>query len=136
MAPAKRPKQKRPTKRSAAKRAPELVDMLAAAAWTQADAALAEALVECDRAVQADSDETREEALSMVSLALARAARRRGLARLGTAGAIEDFDPAKHELPAPLKRAPPRVRIVEAGVLRGAEVLVRARAKPVRAKRK
>lgn len=135
MPPARRPEPKRPKKR-APKRAPQLVDMLAAAAWTQADAALAEALVECDRAVQADSEQTRQEALGLASLALARAARRRGLARLGEPGRIEDFDPAKHDLPSGLKRAPARVRVVEAGVVRGAEVLIRARTKPVRAKRK
>jgi hypothetical protein len=132
---AKRPRPKRPSKRASTRAAP-LVDALALAAWAQADAALAEALLECDRAVHAKSEADRAVALGLVSQALGRAARRRGLSRLGKSGALEDFDPARHELTAPAKRAPKRVRIVEEGVTRGGEVVVKARAEPARAKRK
>lgn len=137
MPPAKRPS---PPKRAAKRAAPPapqraLVDALAHAAWAQADDALADAMIECGRAIEAKTAKARTEALSLLSLALARAARRRGLARLGKAGATEPFNPAQHEL-AGRARAPARVRIVEPGVTRGAEVLIKARVKPVRARRK
>jgi hypothetical protein len=135
MPPAKRPSPKRPAKR-ATKRAGPLVDALAEAAWTEADAALAEALVECDRANAADNDEARDEALSLLRLALARAARRRGLSRIGKAGAVVDFDAGRHELAVSAKRAPKRARIVDEGVSRGREVLIKARVTAARAKHK
>ena len=135
MPPAKRPPPKRPAKR-AAKRAAPPVDALAEAAWTEADGALAEALVECDRASAAENDETRDEALDLLRLALARAARRRGLSRIGKAGAVDDFDTSRHELAARAKRPPKRVRIVDEGVARGREVLIKARVTAARAKRK
>jgi hypothetical protein len=133
--PAKRPSPKRPAKRAAPRRAAPLVDALAQAAWAEADGALAEALVECDRAIEAASASAREDALALLQLALARAARRRGLARLGKAGALEEFDPARHELLAGAKRQPKRVRIVERGVIRGPDVLIKAQVKSARAKR-
>jgi hypothetical protein len=136
MPPAKRPPPpKRPVKR-AAKRAGPPVDALAEAAWTEADSALAEALVECDRANAADNDEARDEALSLLRLALSRAARRRGLSRIGKAGAVDDFDAGRHELAVSAKRAPKRVRVVDEGVSRGREVLIKARVTAARAKRK
>jgi hypothetical protein len=136
MPPAKRAPPKRPAKRIAAKRAPPPVDALAGAAWLEADAALAEALLECDRAIEADDEETRDEALELLSLALSRAARRRGLTRIGKRGASEDFDAARHELATRSKRAPKRVRVIAEGVARGREVLIKARVAPARAKRK
>jgi len=135
MPPAKKPQLKRPPRR-AVKRAPALVDALAEAAWTEADLALAEALVECDRALHAGEEDAKADALSLLSQALARAARRRGLARIGKSGAIDKFDPAKHELAPARKGAPQRVRIVQQGVARGGEVLIKARVRAVRAKRK
>ena len=135
MPPAKRPPPKRPAKR-AAKRAGPPVDALAEAAWTEADAALAEALVECDRASAADTEDARDEALSLLRLALARAARRRGLSRIGKAGGLENFDAGRHELAARVRRAPKRVRIIDEGVARGREVLIKARVTAARAKRK
>ena len=135
MPPAKRPLPKRPAKR-ASKRAAPPVDALAEAAWTEADAALAEALLECDRANAAESDETRDEALGLLRLALARAARRRGLSRIGRAGAVDDFDASRHEMTANAGRAPKRVRILDEGVARGREVLIKARVTTVRAKRR
>lgn len=136
MPPAKRPPQQRPTKRAAKPRGAPMVDALAQAAWAEADAALAEAIVECGRAMKAKRADDRTEALALTSQALSRAARRRGLARLGKTGALEDYDPHRHELALSQKRAPGRVRIVEEGVARGGEVLVKARAKPARTKRK
>jgi hypothetical protein len=134
MPPAKRPPPKRPT--AAKPRGAAMVDALAQAAWAEADIALADAIVECGRAVKAKRAAERTEALALTSQALSRAGRRRGLARLGKNGALEDFDPRRHELALSQKRAPARVRIVEEGVARGGEVLVKARAKPARAKRK
>lgn len=136
MPPAKGPPPKRPAKRSAKLRDASIVDAMAQAAWLEADAALAEAIVECDRAVSAEDEEERDEAIALTSQALTRAARRRGLIRLGKSGALEAFDPAKHDLALSVKRAPKRVRIIEEGVARGREVLVKARAQPVRTKRK
>jgi hypothetical protein len=133
MPPAKR---LTPRPRATRKRAAPPVDALAQAAWMEADAALAEALVECGRAIQASASEAREEALELLSQALARAARRRGLSRVGKSGAFEAFDPDRHELPASAKPAPKRVRVVVEGVARGGEVLIRARAAPVGAKRR
>lgn len=135
MPPAKRPPPKRPVKR-ANKRAAPLVDTLAEAAWLEADGALAEALVECDRANAAESEDARDEALSLLQLALARAARRRGLSRIGKAGGLDAFDAARHELSGSTKRAPKRVRIVHEGVARGRDVLIKARVAAARAKRK
>lgn len=135
MPPAKRPPSKHPAKR-ASKRAGPPVDALAEAAWIQADGALAEALVECGRAIAARSDDARDEALSFLQLALSRAARRRGLSRIGKAGALEDFDARRHDLAASSNRAPKRVQIVDEGVARGREVLIKARVTAARAKRK
>lgn len=136
MPPAKGPSPKRPAKRSAKPRSASMVDVMAQAAWLEADAALAEAIVECGRAVTAEDEDERDAAVTLTSQALTRAARRRGLTRLGKSGALEAFDPAKHELGLSVKRAPKRVRIIEEGVARGGEVLVKARAQPVRTKRK
>jgi hypothetical protein len=135
MPPANRPLPKRPAKR-AAKRAGPPVDALAEAAWTEADAALAEALIECDRASSAKTGDARDEALSLLRLALARAARRRGLSRIGEAGGLEDFDAERHEFSPRPTRAPKQVRILDEGVARGREVLIRARVAAARAKRK
>lgn len=137
MPPAKRlPSPRRATKRAAAKGAIPPVDALAQAAWLEADGALAEALVECDRALGADNEDARAVALELLSIALKRAARRRGLGRVGKRGASEDFDKAKHELTAAANRAPKRVRVLVEGVSRGREVLIKARVAPARTKRK
>ena len=135
MPPSKRPTSKRSVGGAQRKRAGRLVNALAEAAWTEADGALAEALLECDRAREAESKKAREQALELLFLALARAARRRGLARIGKQGAIEEFDPVRHELATSPKRAPKRVRIAMEGVARGRQVLIKARVTPARAKR-
>jgi hypothetical protein len=124
----------RPGARSGAsaksKRAPEsaLVDAFAEAAWAQADGALAEALALFDELEPKRKDAA---AAAMLGQALALAARRRGLARFGTVGAMETFDPERHQLTKPMASGP--VRICVRGVARGSEVLVKACAAPTRA---
>lgn len=135
MPPAKRPPSKHASGRAATKRAAPLVHTLAEAAWTEADSALAEALVECGRAGEANSKKERAEALALLSLALGRAARRRGLTRVGKQGTLDDYDPKRHDLMSPAKRPPKRVRILVEGVARGRDVLIKARVASPRAKR-
>ncbi len=135
MPSAKRLPSTRPaTRADSARGAP--VAALAEAAWVEADAALAEALVETSRALAAKTDKAREEALEFLSQALARAARRRGFSRIGKSGALETFDPARHELGPGAKRSSRQVRVLEEGVARGREVLIKARVTAARAKRK
>ena len=129
MAPANK-KSARQSKTAAKKRprrAPALVDALAEAAWVQADGALAEALLELDELEAATDPGRRREHLALLSQALARAARKRGLSRLGAAGAEEPFDPARHEPLASRAAAPAFVEIVARGVARGEDVLAKSR---------
>jgi len=122
-------------KKSAARpRKPVLVDALAEASWSEADRALGEALTETQLLRAAANDDAREDALAMLEQALNRAARKRGLARFGQVGAREPFNPKRHHLARPLSRAPKTVRIVAAGVMRGVEVLVKARVLAVRSR--
>jgi hypothetical protein len=141
MPAASRSRQKRPAqtraKGAARKRAaPALTDALAAAAWSEADTALAEALAEYDALSGARSEKARGEASALLGQALGRAARRRGLTRFGGLGTTEAFDPARHELTAAIKRAPKKVRVKLQGVARGNEIIVKARVGAVRAKSK
>lgn len=117
-----------------ASKKPSLTHALAAAAWAEADDALAEALIEFDALEQAADEDGRAASLAMLAQALNRAARRRGLTRIGRLGAREPFDAAKHELAAPNK-APKLVRVTARGVARGAEVLRRPRVGPLRRKK-
>jgi hypothetical protein len=136
MPAAARPTRKRKPKSAAPKRAaPALSDALAAAAWSEADGALAEALAEFDSLANARTDAARKGATALLEQALARAARRRGLSRFGGLGATETYDPARHELTRAPARAPKRVRVKVRGVARGNEILIKARVGPVRAKR-
>src|SRR5688572_16367617 len=88
-----------------------LASALAEAAWAEADAAMAQALVELDEAEAAVTEEAGVEALALLAQSLARAARKRGLTRIGARGAIEPYDPRRHELNAPVARPPKAVRI-------------------------
>jgi len=106
-----------------------LTNALAGASWAEADEALAEALVEFAELKRALGDEY--DALSVASQALARVARRRGLALIGDVGATVPFDAVAHELNGS-SDAPARVRIVREGVMRGRDVLIRAVVAPVR----
>ncbi len=123
---AKQKPQKKPAKRRPArKRAPaSLTDSLAEAAWADADLALAQALCDFDEIARAEGARARADALEMLLLSLMRAARKRGLSRLGEAGACVAFDPDLHELTG---KPADKIEIVAPGVRRGDEVLVRAR---------
>jgi len=131
--PTKRKSKAKPgAARKRAAPAASLTDALAAAAWAQADAALATALAEFDAAETAKDEAERVEALALLGQALASAARRRGLARIGVLGAREPYEPKRHELAKKPRHNPKTVRIAVRGVSRGGEVLVKARAKPAR----
>jgi hypothetical protein len=140
--PAREPKSKRPKgqPRSAArKRAAQgvsLVGALAEATWTEADAALAQALVEFDEAEGATSKADREDAMARLAQSLTRAARKRGLTRIGELGETEDYDAARHELNAPVAKTPKSVRIQARGVARGDEILEKPRVTPSERKRR
>lgn len=126
MPPASKPKPR--TKPGAARKraAPSALNAaLAEAAWSDADLALAEALAEFDRAEAADGAD-RADAMALLGQALSRAARKRGLTRIGALGAREPYDPKLHELEKKPARAPKTVRIAARGVKRGAEVLAKA----------
>jgi len=136
----KRPSKPAAPKKSAARKraAPgvSLAGALAEAAWTEADQALAQALADLDELETAPDEATRTELLAMLSQSLTRAARKRGLSRIGALGEREPFDPKRHELLASMKKPPKVVRIQARGVARGGEVLVKPRAGPLRRKKK
>lgn len=134
--PAVKAKPGRPKKSAAPKRAAprtSLSDALGQAAWVEADLALAEALALCDEVVSgAMNDEHNAALLDLLSQSLARAARKRGLTRLGVLGAKEALDRKRHDFTNPPKRTPKTVRIVARGVARAGETLVKTRVGPVR----
>jgi hypothetical protein len=103
---------------------------LAEAAWAEADLALAEALADLDEAETAADETARADALAMLSQSLARAARKRGLSRIGALGELAAFDPGEHDLATGGTKTPKKVRIAARGVARGGDVLVRARVRP------
>jgi hypothetical protein len=105
----------------------KLANALGAAAWAEADTALAEALAEFEAWQAGDAA-----ASSFVGQALRRAARKRGLITIGVADEIEIYDPARHMFIKSVARAPKSVRIVSPGIGRAGEVLVKARVAPVR----
>jgi hypothetical protein len=127
-------KKKTATKRAADTRAAQPCDLahglaqeLAQAAWAEADRALAEAMAEFEAWQQGDVD-----AAVFVGQALRRAARTRGLTPLSQAGRVEPYDASRHALANTPSTQPSQVRIKSAGVLRGGEVLAKARATPLR----
>lgn len=133
------PKSKTKPKSAARKRAAQgvsLVGALAEATWTEADAALAQALVELDEADGAASKGDREDAMARLAQSLTRAARKRGLTRIGELGETEDYDAARHELNAPVAKTPKSVRIQARGVARGEEILEKPRVTPLERKRR
>lgn len=134
---AKRPKGQ-PTSAARKRAAPgvSLSGALAEAAWSEADAALAQALADLDEAHTAESDAARDDALARLALALARAGRKRGLTRIGELNVQEAYSAARHALNAPVAKAPKNVRIQARGVARGADVLEKPRAAPVERKRR
>lgn len=127
----------RPVKRAPRKKKPaarSLTDALGEAAWSEADRALAEAMVEAQVLSSAKTAEAREVAMALLEQALARAARKRGLSRIGEMGGRETYNAKRHELARPLARAPKQVRIVASGIARGPTVLVKARVVAVRSR--
>ncbi|MFT3729320.1 MAG: hypothetical protein QM759_15965 [Terricaulis sp.] len=125
-------KKKRKTNGAVRKRAAssrDLTRQLAEAAWAEADAALADALTEFGAWQAGDAD-----AAEFVGQALRRAARKRGLSPLGEAGSVEAYDSSRHALGKLGSRPPARVKIKSPGVLRGGEVLAKARVTSVRRK--
>jgi hypothetical protein len=123
-------KKSKKTKRAAPKRAAplrSLTGQLAEAAWIEADIALAEALSEFEAWQAGDVD-----AAAFLGQALRRAARKRGLTLLGEPGSVEAYDTKRHALVKSPSRTPARVRIKSSGVLRGGEILAKARAAPLR----
>lgn len=128
MPPATKPKPRSKSGAARKRAAPKaLKAALAEAAWSEADLALAEALMEFDSAEAAASEADRLDAMALLGQALARAARKRGLTRIGAQGAREGYDPKVHELAKRPARAPKTVLVQARGVRRGAEVLAKAR---------
>ncbi len=124
-------------KRAVAKPAAKpLADALAQAAWADADRALAEALAEMEALKGAKTAAARADAQALLQQALTRAARRRGLVWFGAPGAIESFDPKRHELARASSRAPKQVRIASRGLARGSEILIKARVTSARGQRR
>ena len=133
------PASKKPrAKRAAPKRAAQAVSLpnaLGEAAWAEADRALAQAMAEFEEVESASNAVRRAEALMLLRQALARAARVRGFSRLGgEPGSTEPYDPDRHTLISASARPPAEVQIVAQGVVLGAVVLVKSRAKKVKKK--
>jgi hypothetical protein len=135
----KRSKAEPPKKNAARKSAASGVSLnaaLAEAAWREADTALAEALADFDEVQSAGSAAQRNEALALLGQSLTRAARKRGLSRIGELGAVAPFDAVVHDLNAPVVKTPDKVRIQARGVARGSEVLQKLRVTPQQRKRR
>lgn len=128
--PAAKPASKRPRAKASGPKQSQVESgalnaALAEAAWLETDAALAEALALHDEWVTAPP--ANRAALSeLLAQALGRAARKRGLSRVGEIDANERFDALRHDFAG--SRPPKIVRVVARGVARGDEILVRARA--------
>lgn len=103
---------------------------LAQASWAEADRALAQAWA--DFAEFTASARRGPNMVALVDQSLSRAARQRGLMRIGAAGETAPYDPLVHELIDPRKRTPPLVEVIAPGVSRADKVLLKARVKPVR----
>lgn len=106
-----------------------LIDALAEAAWIEADGALAEAL-SCFEELEGARGARRRALLDLLGQALTRAARRRGLTRVGETGVAAPYDPDAHELRGG-RRPPETVTVVVRGVARGGVVLCKPRVRPL-----
>lgn len=112
------------------KRRPQMADLantLAEASWTQADRALAQALADFSELGGSQSPAKRRGLMELIAQSLQRAARQRGLSRIGAEGDFAAFDADKHEFAGKGPRAPKEVRILVPGVARSGVVLVKAR---------
>jgi hypothetical protein len=135
----KRPKSgaaKKSTARQRAAQGVSLTDALAEAAWSEADLALAQALADFDEAETAESKSARKDARERLGQALSRAARKRGLSRVGDLDADVEFDAEAHELNVAVAKTPKGVRIQARGVARGGEVLIKPRVAPTERKKR
>ena len=135
----KRPKLGAAKKSAARKRAAQrvsLTDALAEAAWSEADAALAQALADFDESETAGSKAARKDARARLGQSLSRAARKRGLSRTGDLEERVTFDASEHDLNAAVAKTPKTVRIQARGVTRGGEVLAKPRVAPVERKKR
>ncbi len=134
-------KTKRPrkaAKKKSARAAPgiSLASALAEAAWAEADAALAQALADLDELANAPTEAARAEVMVLLTQSLSRAARKRGLSRIGALGGRESYRPNRHDLIDSSAKKPRMVRIQARGVARGAEILVKPRVGPVGRKKR
>lgn len=117
-------------RKTATPRRTGLATKLAEASWAEADKALAQAWA--DFAEFAAAAKGRTQLIALVDQSLARAARQRGMARIGAAGDTGPYEPDLHELIFPRARSPALIQIVAPGVSRGDKVLLKARVKPAR----
>lgn len=131
-------KKTKPKKSAARQRAAQrvLTDALAEAAWSEADVALAQALADFDEAETAKKKGARKDALERLGQALSRAARKRGLSRVGDLDERVEFDTDSHDLNAAVAKTPKSVRIQARGVARGGEVLIKPRVAPAEKKKR
>lgn len=111
-----------------------LASTLAEASWAQADRALAQVLADFSELEAAQHPAKRKLMLALVAQSLQRAARWRAMTRLGGVGAVEAFDPGRHEFAGRAPRSPKDVRILVPGVARGGVVLIKARVASARAR--
>lgn len=135
----KRPKSGTAKKSAARQRAAQgvsLTDALAEAAWSEADVALAQALADFDEVESAKRKSVRKDAWERLGQALARAARKRGLSRIGKIDERTAFDAGEHDLNESVAKTPKSVRIQARGVARGDEVLIKPRVAPARKKKR
>jgi molecular chaperone GrpE (heat shock protein) len=109
-----------------------LTDALADASWAEADRALAEALADFEELASARNPKRRRELFEMLGQSLNRAARKRGLSRMGAVGEQAEYDPEIHELVSARGRKAGAVEIVARGAMRGGEVLAKARVRKPR----
>ncbi|MFN3464828.1 MAG: hypothetical protein ACK4X1_12210 [Terricaulis sp.] len=109
---------------------------MAEAAWSEADLALAQALADFDEVESAKRKGARRDALERLGQALSRAARKRGLGRIGEIDERATFDPDRHDLNQAVAKTPKSVRIQARGVARGGEILIKPRVAPAEKKKR
>lgn len=136
MSAGKKTKAKKSAARKRAAQGVLLTDALAEAAWAEADAALAQALADFDEVETAERKSARKDALARLGQALSRAARKRGLSRIGDLEDVTEFDAEAHDLNAAVAKTPKSVLIQARGVARGGEVLIKPRVAPVERKKR
>lgn len=116
----------------------DLVGALGEAGWAEADRALAAAIAESAaldlainklaRSKSPTAVKRAEDAFALLTQALDTVARKRGVSRFGEVGAVEKFDPERHEIAGATPKSA-RVKLTAPGVMKGGDVLLKARAK-------